>query len=79
MLKKEVLEAIEAGKFHLYAVDDIDEAIEIYTDMKAGKRGKNGKFPKDSFNYLVEEKLVEFVKNAKVLFKESETSETKKG
>ena len=79
MLKKEVLEAIEGGKFHLYAVDDIDEAIEIYTDMKAGKRGKNGKFPKDSFNYLVEEKLVEFVKNAKVLFKESETSETKKG
>jgi len=71
MLKQEVLDAIERGEFHLYAVENIDETIEIFTDMPAGKRGKDGKFPKESFNYLVEEKLIDFVNKAKELMRGS--------
>ncbi len=75
MLKKEVLEAIEAKKFHIYAVENIDEAIEIMSGMKAGTRSKNGKFPKGSFNAKVEEKLEEFVRKSKLTEKTEESKE----
>ena len=56
VLSREVEEAIKNGVFHLYAIDTIDDAIEIFTDMKAGKRTLKG-FEKGSFHYLVDKKL----------------------
>jgi len=35
MLKDEVVEAVEAGKFHLWAVETIDEGIEIMLGQPA--------------------------------------------
>lgn len=37
MLKPEVLEAVENGHFHIWAIEHITEGIEILTGMKAGK------------------------------------------
>ncbi|WP_201353022.1 Lon protease family protein [Hydrogenimonas urashimensis] len=71
MLKKEVLDAIGRGEFHLYAVENIDEAIEILTNLPAGKRGDDGKFSKGSVNRLVEDKLTEFAKKAKEIMRGS--------
>jgi predicted ATP-dependent protease len=62
VLKEEVINAVKEGKFHIYAVKTIDEGIEILTGKKAGKRNEKGEFPKDSVNYLVEEKLKSFAK-----------------
>ncbi|WP_025209832.1 ATP-binding protein [Hippea sp. KM1] len=56
VLDDEVEDAIKKGIFHLYAIDTIDDAIEIFTDLKAGKRVNNG-FEKGSFHYLVDRKL----------------------
>jgi predicted ATP-dependent protease len=36
VLKKEVREAIAAGKFHLYAIRTVDEGLELLTGFKAG-------------------------------------------
>lgn len=36
MLKEEIIEAIEAGQFHLYAVRTIEEGIELLTGVAAG-------------------------------------------
>jgi predicted ATP-dependent protease len=36
MLKEEVVEAAAAGKFHVYAVSTVDEALEILTGIPAG-------------------------------------------
>lgn len=36
MLREEVVEAIRAGEFHVYAVSTIDEGIELLTGMRAG-------------------------------------------
>ena len=33
---QEVLDAIAAGQFRLYAIDDVDQAIEILTGVSAG-------------------------------------------
>jgi predicted ATP-dependent protease len=45
MLKPEVVEAVRAGRFHIYAVSTIEEGIEILTGMAAGKLGKNDRYP----------------------------------
>ena len=65
MLKEEVLEAVEAGKFHIWAIDTIDEGIEILTDTPAGTKEASGSYPKDTVNWLVNEKLDKFGKTFK--------------
>jgi len=59
-LPDEIVNAVKNEKFHIYAVSTIEEGIEILTDVPAGKKDKNGKFPAGSINYLVYEKLKKY-------------------
>ncbi len=65
MLKKEIVEASEQDKFHIYAVKHIDEGIEVLTGLPAGGRDENGRFPEGTINYMVEERLKSFARAAK--------------
>ena len=65
MLRKDVVDAVAEGKFHVWPVSTVDEGIELLTGMKAGRRGKNGKFPKDSINERIEAQLVRFAEKAR--------------
>lgn len=56
-LTDEVVDSVKDGKFHIYAVSTIEEGIEVLTNVPAGKKDKNGKFPAGSINYLAYEKL----------------------
>jgi len=58
MLRQDVVEAVAAGKFHLYPVLTIDEGIEILTGVEAGERGPDGAFPEGTVNALVDRELV---------------------
>lgn len=60
MLREDVVEAVEAGRFSVHAVSTIDEGIEILTGISAGTREASGGFPAQSINQLVESRLVEF-------------------
>ena len=64
MLKEEVIEAVKAGKFHIYPVKTIDEGIEILTGVKAGER-KNGTFEGDTVNDKVDKRLKEMAETLK--------------
>lgn len=64
-LSDEVIEAVKKGDFHIYAVNTIDEGIEILTGVPAGKKDKNGLFPAGTINYLAYEKLKKYAKNAR--------------
>jgi ATP-dependent Lon protease len=57
MLRKDVIEAIESGKFHIYAIRTIDEGIELLTSKKAGQRLPDGKYEEGSVNAMVDDKL----------------------
>ncbi|WP_205627842.1 Lon protease family protein [Ruegeria marisrubri] len=60
MLRDDVFEAVEQGKFRIFAVETIDQGIEILTGREAGERRSDGTFPPGSINALVEDKLVSF-------------------
>jgi lon-related putative ATP-dependent protease len=60
MLKEEVVDAVREGKFHIWAVSNVDEGIEILTGVPAGVRDENGQFPPDSVHGRVNAKLQYF-------------------
>ena len=64
MLKDEVVQAVEQGKFHIFPVKTIEEAMLILTGMRCGTRGKNGKYPTGTLYHLVDRRLAELYKLA---------------
>jgi len=78
MLRKDVVEAVNEGKFHVYAVKTIDEGIEILTDKKAGGKQPDGTYPKGTINYQVNEKLKELAEGLKKFGEEEEKEEKTK-
>ncbi|MFQ5933588.1 MAG: Lon protease family protein, partial [Dehalococcoidia bacterium] len=57
MLKEEVIQAAEQGRFHIYAVKTIDEGVEILTGEPAGERREDGTYPEGTINRLVDKRL----------------------
>lgn len=77
MLDEEVVEAVREGKFHVYAVSHVDEAMEILTGIPAGKRKEDGTFEEGTLNDLVDQKLrraLEFLQR----FEEKQEAKPKK-
>ncbi len=60
MLDSEVVGAVKDRMFNVWAVEHIDEGLEILTGRIAGKRGEEGRFTGDSVHYLVNNKLSEW-------------------
>jgi ATP-dependent Lon protease len=74
MLHKDVVEAVAAGKFHIYPVHNIDQGIGILTGVPAGEKSQDGTYPAGSVNNRVNENLRELAKR----MKEFEAEEEKK-
>ena len=72
MLRPDVIEAVSQGKFHIYAVDSVDEGIEVLTGTGAGARGADGHYPEDSVNGRVEKKLSRYADQQKQLMSRDE-------
>jgi Lon-like ATP-dependent protease len=68
MLRSRVVQAVEQGRFRVWAVSTISEGIELLTGIAAGVRGEDGQYPPDSVFGRVElrlEKLYRSVKDEK--------------
>jgi predicted ATP-dependent protease len=70
MLREEVVEAVERGKFHVYAAKTIDEGIEILTGVPAGVRQEDGAYPENTINFLVNKSLKEMAERLKGFYAE---------
>ena len=57
MLRSDVVEAVEEGKFHVYPIATIDEGISLLTGVDAGEQDEEGNFPPESVNGLVQARL----------------------
>ena len=65
MLREDVVEAVEAGQFHVWAVKTINQGIEILTGVKAGERLQGGGFPGGTVNGRVVGRLEELRESLK--------------
>ncbi|MBT8093010.1 MAG: AAA family ATPase [Gammaproteobacteria bacterium] len=75
MLREDIVEAAADGRFSVYAVADIDEALTILTGEDAGKRDANGEFPEGSVNDRVEKQLARYASLRQRFSKSAETNE----
>lgn len=60
MLAERVIQAVEQGSFHVYAVEHVDEAMQILTGVEAGELQPDGCFPQGTINQRLVEKLRQF-------------------
>jgi predicted ATP-dependent protease len=75
MLRRDVIDAVAARSFHVYAVDTVDQGIEILTGIPAGTRDATGRFPVGTFNERVETRLVTLAKQARAFKLAAESTE----
>ncbi|MGH8548455.1 MAG: Lon protease family protein [Methylococcales bacterium] len=57
MLRQDVVDAARAGRFSVYPIETIDDAIRLLMGVAAGERDSEGKFPEGSVNFMIETKL----------------------
>jgi predicted ATP-dependent protease len=72
MLKKDVIDAVKNGEFHIYQVSTVEEGIEILTGVAAGTPDEDGNFPEGTVYRKVQEKLKRYLERSLKLKKEFE-------
>ena len=65
MLREDVLEAVTAGKFHIWPVSKVEHGIEILTQTAAGRKNGDGKFEPGTVFALMDERLHAMAKTLK--------------
>ncbi|MGB1253456.1 MAG: Lon protease family protein [Candidatus Promineifilaceae bacterium] len=62
MLHQDVIAAIEAGEFHVWAVETMEQGMEILTGLCAGERDDEGDYPERSVHGIIQAKLLQMSK-----------------
>lgn len=65
MLKKEVVSAVNEGKFSIYPIERVEEGAEIFTGMPMGAMSEEGTFPEGTLGHLVMRRLEELTRSQK--------------
>jgi lon-related putative ATP-dependent protease len=63
MLNQEVVDAVSEGKFHIWPIDTISEALALMTGEDVGSLQDDGRFPEGTLNQRVISRLAEFAKS----------------
>jgi lon-related putative ATP-dependent protease len=65
MLSRDVVEAVAAGRFRVWAIETVDEGLALLTGLEAGERGADGRFPAASVNGKVAARLAALADQAR--------------
>lgn len=65
MLREDIIEQVTKRKFQIYAVETIDQGIEILTGVKAGSQRADDSFEPGTVYHFVDRKLQQFVEDWK--------------
>ncbi len=60
MLRSDIVEACEAGKFSVFAVERIEEALELFLDMPAGTPDENDRYEQGTVLALAQRRAYEY-------------------
>ncbi|MGC9348908.1 MAG: Lon protease family protein [Anaerolineae bacterium] len=74
MLRDDVVGAVERGDFHIYAVETVDQGLELLTGLPIGERDEEGNYPEESFNYRVQQRLASMAERRRAFEASSEES-----
>lgn len=75
MLKKEVVDAVKKGQFHIYRVATVEEGVEILTGVKSGTPDEEGNYPAETVFGRVQKKLKKYLQRSHKLKKELEAED----
>jgi predicted ATP-dependent protease len=64
MLRGDVVDAVRAKTFHIHAIENVDQAIELLTGVPAGKPGADGLYPEGTINQRVAARLADLADKA---------------
>ncbi len=73
MLRHDVVDAAREDRFHLYAIDTVDEAMELLTGCVAGTPDGDGMYPADSVNGRVADRLTKYARQRRTFAAGNET------
>lgn len=59
VLRSDVIQAVEEGRFHIYAIDNVSQGIEVLCGLPGGVRDAAGRFPAASVFGRVERRIIE--------------------
>jgi lon-related putative ATP-dependent protease len=62
MLKDEVVEAVATGRFHVWAIETVDQGISLLTGVPAGEADDDGRYPEGTVHRLVQDRLRHFAR-----------------
>jgi ATP-dependent Lon protease len=65
MLREDILDAVAAGKFHIWPIAKIEQGIEILTGYAAGQKKSNGKFEEETVFALMDERMRDMARTLK--------------
>ncbi len=64
MLRADIIAAAQEGKFHVHAIENVDQAVELLTGIPAGAPAPDGSYPEGSINQRVARRLADFADKA---------------
>ncbi|HVZ32992.1 MAG TPA: S16 family serine protease, partial [Polyangiaceae bacterium] len=65
MLRHDVVEAVAAGRFHVWTLETLDDALELLTGRDPGRPDEQGRFPNGTANARVAARLRTFAENSR--------------
>ena len=71
-VREDVIEAVRQGQFHIYAVETVDEGIQLLTGVVAGAMDAEGNYPPETVNHKVHQRLLEMAEEKSAKDEEEE-------
>jgi lon-related putative ATP-dependent protease len=65
MLRKDVIEQVRKGQFHIWAVSTIEEGLRVLTGVEPGVPGEDGTYPPGTIYHGVDQKLSHLAENVR--------------
>lgn len=65
MLRDEVVDAVRAGSFNVWAIESVDEGIELLTGIPGGELQPDGTYPEETINGRIDRRLEQMAETAR--------------
>jgi lon-related putative ATP-dependent protease len=78
MLCTEVIESVREGKFHIYAIENVDQGLEILTNREAGELLPEGGYQPGTTHGLVQQRLTQLSESTRLKLAPADRQKTRK-